>query len=149
VVTTAAVRAAAASVLATIALGGTGAAPDGVAGIPDRTRDRVPDCAEVHGRRWRRKLVSTAPRDLRVDVDHDAVALTVLGERHGGRWSDLVGVAAGPWFRALVFRDGTQITVVEDGLKDAASLFAEIDRRAGCLAFEVDEEWLPAPDGDA
>ena len=61
------------------------------------------------GRSWKRKLVSRAPRDLRVVLGDEGLSQTVFGRRHGGRWADLDGVAKGPDFRALVFRDGSQL----------------------------------------
>jgi len=51
-------------------------------------------------------------------------------------------VAKGPDFRALVFRDGSQIVIWPGSMADGSSLSAEIDRRAGGLLFEVDEDWL-------
>ncbi|MGL5816861.1 MAG: hypothetical protein ACRCYR_04815 [Phycicoccus sp.] len=145
-VTAADVREAARIALASLLLGGSDRVPEGVAGVPDRTDEPLPDCPPVVGRTWKRKLVSVAPLDLRVDADDRAIAVTVMGERHGGRWADLVGVAAGPWFRAVIFRDGTRAVVIGSGLRDAAGLFAEIDRHAGDLRFDVDEEWLAGED---
>lgn len=136
------VRAAASAALPTLLLGGSEPAPRGVARVPDRTDDRLPDCPAFDGRRWKRKLISTAPRDLRLDMNDEGLAQTVLGERHGGRWSDVAGVAQGPDFRAVVFRDGGQLVVWPGSLKDGDAAAEEIDRRVGDLLFEVDEEWL-------
>jgi len=65
----------------------------------------------------------------------------VFGQRHGGRWADLVGVAKGPDFRAVIFRDGGQLMVWPKSIGDGDGLAADIDRRAGDLLFEVDEDW--------
>jgi hypothetical protein len=137
------VRAAASAALPTLLLGGSEPAPaGGIAGIPDRTDDRLPECPAFEGRRWKRRLVSMAPRDLRLDMNDEGLAQTVYGFRGGGLWSDVVGVAQGPDFRAVVFRDGGQLVVWPSSLKDGDAAVAEIDRRAGDLLFEVDEEWL-------
>lgn len=136
------VRRAAARALDTLLIGGTEPAEEGIAGIPDRTDDEVPDAPVLEGRQWRRRLVSLAPWDLRVVIGEDGLTQTVLGHRLGGRWTDLCGVARGPDFRALVFRDGMQLVVWPRDLKDGGAAVAEIDRRAGGLLFEVDEGWL-------
>ena len=136
------VREAATAALPTLLVGGSISRSVGIVGIPDRTDDRVPDCPAFEGRRWKRKLVSLAPRDLRLDLNDEGLAQTVLGERHGGRWSDVVGVARGPDFRAVVFRDGDELVVWPGSLKDGDAAAAAIDRHAGDLLFEVDEEWL-------
>lgn len=135
-------RQAAGRALETLLLAGTEPAPEGVAGIPDRTDEEVPECPVFEGRSWKRKLVSRAPRGLRVVVGDDGMSQTVFGHRHGGRWDDLEGAAKGPDFRALVFRDGSQVVLWPGALADGDSLTAEVDRRAGGLLFEVDEEWL-------
>ena len=135
-------RLAARRALETLVLAGSEPAPDGVAGIPDRTDEEVPECPVFEGRSWKRKLVSRAPRDLRVVLGDEGLSQTVFGRRHGGRWADLDGVAKGPDFRALVFRDGSQIVIWPGSMADGSSLSAEIDRRAGGLLFEVDEDWL-------
>lgn len=136
------VRQAAARALDTLLLAGTAPAPEGIAGIPDRTEDETPSGVEVEGREWKRKLVSMAPRDLRLLIGEAGVDQTALGHRHVGLWSDLRGVAKGPDFRAIVFADGGQVTVWPGSLKDGAAAVDEIDRRAGDLLFEVDENWL-------
>ena len=135
------VRQAAARALETLLLAGAEPAPAGIAGIPDRSDDDDPECPAFEGRTWKRKLLSTAPRDLRVVVGDDGLAQTVFGQRHGGRWTDLEGVARGPDFRAVIFRDGGQLMVSPKSIGDGDSLAAEIDRRAGDLVFEVDEDW--------
>lgn len=140
-VTTDEVRQAAQRALETLLLGGGRPAPAGIGGIPDRSDDDVPHCPAFEGRTWKRKLLSTAPRDLRVVIADDGLSQTVFGERHGGLWADLCGVAKGPDFRAVIFRDGQQLMVWPTSIGDGDSLAAEIDRRAGDLLFEVDEDW--------
>jgi len=135
------VRQAAQRAVETLLLAGSEPAPTGIAGIPDRSDDDDPQCPAVEGRTWKRKLLSTAPRDLRVVVGDDGLTQTVHGRRHGGRWADLAGVAKGPDFRALVFSDGGQLMVWPTSIGDGEGLVAEIDRRAGDLLFEVDEDW--------
>lgn len=133
---------AAARALETLLLAGTRPAPGGIAGVPDRTDDEPPPVPEVTGRPWTRRLLSTAPRDLRVVIGESGMTQTAHGHRHGGSWADLRGVAQGPDFRALVFADGGQTTVWPGHLRNGAEAIAEIDRRAGVLAFEVDADWL-------
>ena len=128
--------------LKTLLLAGSEPAPDGIAGIPDRTDDEVPECPVFEGRSWRRKLVSRAPLGLRVVIGDAGMTQTVYGHRHGGRWSDLDGVAKGPDFRALIFRDGSQVVLWPGSVADGDTLTAELDRRAGGRLFEVDEDWL-------
>ncbi len=133
---------AAARALETLLLAGSRPAPGGIAGVPDRTDDEPPPVPEVTGRPWTRRLLSTAPRDLRVVIGESGMTQTAHGHRHGGSWADLRGVAQGPDFRALVFADGGQTTVWPGHLRNGAEAIAEIDRRAGVLAFEVDADWL-------
>ncbi len=135
------VRQAAQRALETLLLGGGDPAPEGVAGIPDRTDDEDPECPAFEGRTWKRRLLSTAPRDLRVVVGDHGLSQTVHGQRHGGHWTDLVGVAKGPDFRAVVFRDGSQLMLWPTSIGGGEALAAEIDRRAADLLFEVDEDW--------
>ncbi len=135
------VRQAAQRALETLLLAGSEPAPAGIGGIPDRSDDDDPECPAFEGRTWKRKLLSTAPRDLRVVVGDDGLSQTVFGQRHGGRWADLVGVAKGPDFRAVIFRDGGQLMVWPKSIGDGDGLAADIDRRAGDLLFEVDEDW--------
>jgi hypothetical protein len=136
------VRHAAARALDTLLLAGSEPAAQGIAGIPDRSDEEDPECPAVEGRTWKRKLVSTAPRDLRVVVGDEGITQTVHGHRHGGRWADVVGVAKGPDFRAVGFRDGTQVVLWPGSMGDGAGLCAEVDARAGALLFEVGEDWL-------
>ncbi|MFL6168035.1 MAG: hypothetical protein ACJ711_00045 [Ornithinibacter sp.] len=141
-VTAGGLRQAAGRALETLLLAGSEPAPDGVAGIPDRTDEEVPECPVFEGRSWKRRLVSRAPRDLRVVIGDEGLSQTVFRRRHGGRWADLEGVATGPDFRALIFRDGSQVVLWPESVADGGSLVAELDRRAGGLLFEVDEDWL-------
>ena len=141
-VTAADVRGAAAHAHETLLHVGRREAPGGIRGIPDRTDDTIPDHPEIQGRSWRRKLVSRAPLDLRVVVGDDGLTQTVHGHRHGGSWEDVMGVAQGPDFRAVVFRDGTQLVIWPSAVGDGQALADEIDRRAGDLAFEVEDDWL-------
>lgn len=136
------VRGAASTAMSSLLLGGSRPAPEGVGGVPDRSEDEAPPGPLFEGRTWKRKLVSTAPRDLRVVLGDEGLTQTVFGHRHGGRWADLVGVAKGPDFRALVFADGARVLVWPKSFGDGGRLAEEIDRRAGDLVFEVDEDWL-------
>jgi hypothetical protein len=136
------VRQVAAIAVETLLLGGSQPAPKGVAGVPDRSDDEDPPCPDFEGRVWKRRLISTAPRSLRVVIGDEGLALTVFGHRQGGRWADLVGVAKGPDFRVVLFRDGGGALVWPTSYGDGDGLSAEIDRRAGDLLFEVDEDWV-------
>ena len=135
------VREAAGAAVASLLLAGSEPQPEGIAGIPDRSDEDVSDCPPVEGRTWKRRLLSTAPRDLRVVIGDEGFAQTAVGHRNGGRWADLVGVAKGPGFRAMILRTGDQVMVWPRSFADGDGLAAEIDRRAGNLLFEVDEGW--------
>ncbi len=54
-------------------------APGGIAGVPDRTDDEPPPVPEVTGRPWTRRLLSTAPRDLRVVIGESGMTQTAHG----------------------------------------------------------------------
>jgi hypothetical protein len=108
----------------------------GIAGIPDRSEDPMADGPVVEGETFSRKLTAFgAPRDLKVVVGADGISVTFKGQRNGGPWSDVVGVAVDGENRVVVMRDGRLMPVIAGALRGGDRAVAAIDEYAGAVRY--------------
>jgi hypothetical protein len=108
----------------------------GIGGIPDRTEDRLPDGPVVEGETFTRKLTAFgAPRDLKVVLGAEGVSVSFKGQRSGGPWSDVVGVAVDGDARVVVLRDGRLMPVIASALRGGDRAIAAVDEYAHAVTY--------------
>lgn len=85
--------------------------------------------APLSGRRFTKRLLSRAARDLVVIAGDDGVSLTVDGHTHSVRWDDVVGLAVADGARMVIGSSGRAVPVFARELRDGDRLLKMIDER--------------------
>ncbi|WP_143008198.1 insulinase family protein [Tessaracoccus oleiagri] len=108
-----------------------------IVGLRSLDEDEYPDGPPLaDATTYRRKTISTAPRDLAVSVGAEGLSVYVYGGRASATWSDVVGVAAAPGLRDVILADGRVFTIIGKHLRDSESLIRRIDEHAHDRLFE-------------
>ncbi len=92
------------------------------------------------GEGFGRKLLSLAPLDALITVSDEGISARLKGVSHGGRWEDVVGVAAARGLRLLVFARGAELLLTHLSVKNADRLFAIVDEHTAGVRFEATED---------
>jgi hypothetical protein len=109
-------------------------------GLPDRSDWEPAAPEEIAGERFRRRVVALAPLDLAVTVGPGGIGMVAQGQRTGGSWDEVVGVAAAPGMRLVHLEKGIMVPLFHRHLRNADRLFDLVDERAGRLLFESTED---------
>lgn len=109
-------------------------------GLPDRTFDTWPMDPELPGTVFARRLLTMAPRDLRVTIGEAGVSVRVAGIAASFPAGELVGIErSGDWLE-LIRADDRRQSILPRAHRRGAELLREIEERWGHLIYPAKED---------
>ncbi len=112
----------------------------GVLGMVDRTEEEWPRDPELDGTVHGRRLLSTAPRDLRVVIGEVGVSIRVLGTAASFPWDQVVGIEKSEGWLGIMRADGRSQGIALRCLRQGDALARAIEERAGHLLYEAADD---------
>lgn len=103
--------------------------------LPDRTEEEWSRDPEVDGTVYGRRLLTTAPRDLRVVLGEDGVSIRVLGTATTFHGDQVVGIEKTDGWLELIRLDGRSQFLAPGSLRRGAELVSALEDRWGPLFY--------------
>ena len=109
-------------------------------GMVDRTEEEWPLDPEVAGTVHGRRLLSTAPRDLRVVIGEAGLSIRVLGTAASFPWDQVVGVEKSEGWLGIMRADGRSQSIAPRSLRQGDELARAVEERMCHVLYEAADD---------